>query len=214
MRAVTQNRRMAAAMGISTARIDMLAFGLGSGVAGIAGRRAVADRQRLAQSRPGLHHRQLHGRRVRRGRQSVGHRASARLMIGVANKLLEPLIGAVQGQIVLLIVIILFIQKRPARHLRAQGPRGGSMSAATRPDRPRLHRPPGGGRDPRPGPVAGDAGRARRSTSRPIWCSFSASTSAMRSSPSRSISSGAIAASCRSATAPSSPSAATRWACI
>ena len=37
MRAVTQNRRMAAAMGISTARIDMLAFGLGSGVAGIAG---------------------------------------------------------------------------------------------------------------------------------------------------------------------------------
>ena len=37
MRAVTQNRRMAASMGISTARIDMLAFGLGSGVAGIAG---------------------------------------------------------------------------------------------------------------------------------------------------------------------------------
>jgi urea transport system permease protein len=37
MRAVTQNRRMAASMGISTARVDMLAFGLGSGVAGIAG---------------------------------------------------------------------------------------------------------------------------------------------------------------------------------
>src|SRR5437764_15493719 len=37
MRAVTQNRRMAAAMGISTARVDMLAFALGSGVAGIAG---------------------------------------------------------------------------------------------------------------------------------------------------------------------------------
>ena len=35
------------------------------------------------------------------------------LMIGVANKILEPVIGAVQGQIVLLIVIILFIQKRP-----------------------------------------------------------------------------------------------------
>jgi len=43
MRAVTQNRRMAASMGISTAQIDMLAFGLGSGVAGIAGG-AVADR--------------------------------------------------------------------------------------------------------------------------------------------------------------------------
>jgi urea transport system permease protein len=35
------------------------------------------------------------------------------LMIGVANKILEPVIGAVQGQIVLLIIIILFIQKRP-----------------------------------------------------------------------------------------------------
>ncbi len=37
MRAVTQNRDMAAAMGIPTARIDALTFGLGSGIAGIAG---------------------------------------------------------------------------------------------------------------------------------------------------------------------------------
>ena len=37
MRAVTQNRRMAAAMGIRTPWIDALTFGLGSGVAGMAG---------------------------------------------------------------------------------------------------------------------------------------------------------------------------------
>ena len=45
MRAVTQNRSMAASMGIRTSRIDALTFGLGSGIAGIAGRGAVADRQ-------------------------------------------------------------------------------------------------------------------------------------------------------------------------
>ena len=75
MRAVTQNRRMAAAMGIRTPWIDALTFGLGSGVAGMAGVALIADRQRLAQSRPGLHHRQLHGRGVRRRRQSLGHHA-------------------------------------------------------------------------------------------------------------------------------------------
>ncbi len=73
-----QNRRMAAAMGVSTGRIDMFAFGLGSGDRRRRWRRAVADRQRLAQSRPGLHHRQLHGRGARRRRQSLGHGCSAR----------------------------------------------------------------------------------------------------------------------------------------
>jgi urea transport system permease protein len=58
MRAVTQNRAMAASMGIRTGRVDALTFGLGSGI---------------AEPRAGLHHRQLHGRGVRRRRQSVGH---------------------------------------------------------------------------------------------------------------------------------------------
>ena len=82
-------------------------------------RRADPDRQCLAQSRPGLHHRQLHGRRVRRRRQSLGRRRSAPSALGLANKILEPTIGAVQGQIALLVFIILFIQKRP-RGLFAQ----------------------------------------------------------------------------------------------
>ncbi len=69
MRAVTQNRsRSAAAMGIrSTPWIDALTFGLGPRCRD-GGRGAVADRQRVAQSRAELHHRQLHGRRVRRCR--------------------------------------------------------------------------------------------------------------------------------------------------
>ena len=111
MRAVTQNRRMAAAMGISTAG-STCSLSRSAPGSRDRGRRAVADRQRLAEPRPGLHHRQLHGRGVRRRRQPVGHRAR-RADDRLANKILEPLIGAVQGQIVLLIVIILFIQKRP-----------------------------------------------------------------------------------------------------
>ena len=112
MRAVTQNRRMAAAMGISTARIDMLAFGLGSGVAGIAG---VALSQ-IDNVSPNLGQGYIIDSFMVVVFGGVGNlwgTAFGALMIGLANKLLEPLIGAVQGQIVLLIVIILFIQRRP-----------------------------------------------------------------------------------------------------
>ena len=112
MRAVTQNRGMAAAMGISTARIDMLAFGLGSGVAGIAG---VALSQ-IDNVSPNLGQGYIIDSFMVVVFGGVGNlwgTAFGALMIGLANKLLEPLIGAVQGQIVLLIVIILFIQRRP-----------------------------------------------------------------------------------------------------
>ncbi len=112
MRAVTQNRRMAAAMGISTAKIDMLAFGLGSGVAGIAG---VALSQ-IDNVSPNLGQGYIIDSFMVVVFGGVGNlwgTAFGALMIGFANKLLEPLIGAVQGQIVLLVVIILFIQRRP-----------------------------------------------------------------------------------------------------
>ena len=112
MRAVTQNRRMAASMGISTARIDMLAFGLGSGVAGIAG---VALSQ-IDNVSPNLGQGYIIDSFMVVVFGGVGNlwgTAFGALLIGLANKLLEPLIGAVQGQIVLLIVIILFIQRRP-----------------------------------------------------------------------------------------------------
>src|SRR5271165_5558229 len=112
MRAVTQNRRMAAAMGISTARIDMLAFALGSGVAGVAG---VALSQ-IDNVSPNLGQGYIIDSFMVVVFGGVGNlwgAGAGALMIGVANKILEPLIGAVQGQIVLLVVIILFIQKRP-----------------------------------------------------------------------------------------------------
>ncbi len=112
MRAVTQNRRMAAAMGISTARVDMLAFGLGSGVAGIAG---VALSQ-IDNVSPNLGQGYIIDSFMVVVFGGVGNlwgTALGALMIGVANKILEPVIGAVQGQIVLLVIIILFIQKRP-----------------------------------------------------------------------------------------------------
>ena len=112
MRAVTQNRRMAAAMGVSTARIDMLAFGLGSGVAGIAG---VALSQ-IDNVSPNLGQGYIIDSFMVVVFGGVGNlwgTAFGALLIGLANKLLEPLIGAVQGQIVLLIFIILFIQRRP-----------------------------------------------------------------------------------------------------
>ena len=73
MRAVTQNRRMAASMGIRTPWVDALHLRARLRHRRHRRRGAVADRQRLAQSRPGLHHRQLHGRGVRRRRQSLGH---------------------------------------------------------------------------------------------------------------------------------------------
>jgi urea transport system permease protein len=112
MRAVTQNRRMAAAMGISTGRIDMLAFGLGSGIAGIAG---VALSQ-IDNVSPNLGQGYIIDSFMVVVLGGVGNlwgTLLGALTLGVANKLLEPFVGAVLGKIILLVFIILFIQKRP-----------------------------------------------------------------------------------------------------
>ncbi|MBV9289029.1 MAG: urea ABC transporter permease subunit UrtB [Hyphomicrobiales bacterium] len=112
MRAVTQNRRMSAAMGVSTARVDMLAFALGSGVAGVAG---VALSQ-IDNVSPNLGQSYIVDSFMVVVFGGVGNLwgvAAGALTIGVANKILEPAIGAVQGQIALLVIIILFIQRRP-----------------------------------------------------------------------------------------------------
>ena len=112
MRAVTQNRRMAAAMGISTGRIDMFAFALGSGVAGIAG---VAISQ-IDNVSPNLGQGYIIDSFMVVVLGGVGNlwgTLLGALTLGVANKLLEPVIGAVLGKIALLVFIILFIQKRP-----------------------------------------------------------------------------------------------------
>jgi urea transport system permease protein len=112
MRAVTQNRRMASAMGISTDRIDMLAFGLGSGIAGLAG---VALSQ-IDNVSPNLGQGYIIDSFMVVVLGGVGNlwgTLLGALSLGMANKLLEPLIGAVLAKILLLLFIILFIQKRP-----------------------------------------------------------------------------------------------------
>ena len=112
MRAVTQNRRMASAMGISTGRVDALAFGLGSGIAGIAG---VALSQ-IDNVSPNLGQGYIIDSFMVVVFGGVGNlwgTLVAALALGIANKFLEPLAGAVLGKIAVLVFIILFIQKRP-----------------------------------------------------------------------------------------------------
>jgi urea transport system permease protein len=112
MRAVTQNRQMAASMGIRTARIDALTFGLGSGIAGIAG---VALSQ-IDNVSPNLGQGYIIDSFLVVVFGGVGNlwgTLISAFTLGIANKFLEPFAGAVLGKIVILIAIILFIQKRP-----------------------------------------------------------------------------------------------------
>jgi urea transport system permease protein len=112
MRAVTQNRAMAAAVGIRTARIDALTFGLGSGIAGIAG---VALSQ-IDNVSPNLGQSYIIDSFLVVVFGGVGNlwgTLVGALTLGIANKFLEPFAGAVLGKIAILVLIILFIQKRP-----------------------------------------------------------------------------------------------------
>ncbi|OQW59855.1 MAG: urea ABC transporter permease subunit UrtB [Proteobacteria bacterium SG_bin9] len=112
MRAVTQNRRMAASMGIATSRVDALTFGLGSGIAGIAG---VALSQ-IDNVSPNLGQSYIIDSFMVVVFGGVGNlwgTLVGALTLGVANKFLEPVAGAVLGKIAILVLIILFIQKRP-----------------------------------------------------------------------------------------------------
>jgi urea transport system permease protein len=112
MRAVTQNRRMAAAMGIATSRVDALTFGLGSGIAGIAG---VALSQ-IDKVSPNLGQGYIIDSFMVVVFGGVGNlwgTLVGAFTLGIANKFLEPVAGAVLGKIAILVLIILFIQKRP-----------------------------------------------------------------------------------------------------
>ena len=112
VRAVTQNRNMAACCGVPTGRVDMLAFGLGSGIAGLGG---VALSQ-IGNVGPDLGQSYIIDSFLVVVLGGVGQLAGSVLAafgLGVANKILEPQIGAVLGKILILALIILFIQKRP-----------------------------------------------------------------------------------------------------
>src|SRR5215472_129518 len=112
MRAVTQNRPMASVMGIRTARVDALTFGLGSGIAGMAG---VALSQ-VGNVSPNLGTIYIVDSFLVVVFGGVGNLLGTlvgALSLGIVNKFIEPVAGAVLGKIVVLVAIILFIQRRP-----------------------------------------------------------------------------------------------------
>ena len=112
VRAVTQNRSMAKAMGIRTDWVDAFTFGLGSGIAGIAG---VALSQ-LTNVGPNLGQAYIIDSFMVVVFGGVGNlwgTLFGAMTLGIANKYLEPTTGAVLAKIIVLIFIILFIQKRP-----------------------------------------------------------------------------------------------------
>ena len=112
VRGVTQNRAMASCVGVPTARIDLLAFGLGSGIAGLAG---VALSQ-IGNVGPDMGQGYIIDSFMVVVTGGVGQLAGtvyAALGLGVLSKFLEPHIGAVLTKILVLVLIIAFIQKRP-----------------------------------------------------------------------------------------------------
>ena len=112
VRAVSQNRSMARAMGVRSARVDAMTFGLGSGIAGIAG---VALSQ-LTNVGPNLGQAYIVDSFMVVVFGGVGNlwgTLIGGLGLGIANKVMEPWAGAVLAKILVLVFIILFIQKRP-----------------------------------------------------------------------------------------------------
>jgi urea transport system permease protein len=112
VRAVAQNRSMARAMGIRTDWVDAMTFGLGAGIAGVAG---VALSQ-LTNVGPNLGQSYIVDSFMVVVFGGVGNlwgTLISGLSLGVVNKLLEPLAGAVLGKILVLVALILFIQRRP-----------------------------------------------------------------------------------------------------
>jgi urea transport system permease protein len=112
IRAVTQNRSMAGCVGISTPKIDMIAFGLGSGVAGLAG----CALSQVGNVGPALGQSYIVDSFMVVVLGGVGQLAGtawAALGLGVFNKFLEAWSGAVLAKIAILVFIIVFIQRRP-----------------------------------------------------------------------------------------------------
>jgi urea transport system permease protein len=112
VRAVAQNRNMAKAMGVRTQWVDALTFGLGSGIAGVAG---VALGQ-LTNVGPNLGQQYIIDSFMVVVFGGVGNlwgTLIGGMSLGVVNKVLEPWAGAVLAKIVVLIALILFIQRRP-----------------------------------------------------------------------------------------------------
>jgi urea transport system permease protein len=112
VRGVTQNREMASCVGVPTGRVDTWAFGLGSGIAGLAG----CALTQIGNVGPDLGQAYIVDSFMVVVFGGVGQLAGtvyAALVLGFANKFLESVSGAVIAKIVVLVFIIFFIQRRP-----------------------------------------------------------------------------------------------------
>jgi len=112
VRSVTQNRAMASCMGVNTARIDTMAFSLGAGIAGLAG----CALSQIGNVGPDLGQSYIVDSFMVVVLGGVGQLAGtvyAALGLGLINKLLEGWAGAVLAKIMVLVIVVIFIQKRP-----------------------------------------------------------------------------------------------------
>ncbi|EHR70255.1 urea ABC transporter, permease protein UrtB [Burkholderiales bacterium JOSHI_001] len=112
VRSVTQNRRMAACVGVNTARVDMMAFALGAGIAGLAG----CALSQIGNVGPDLGQSYIVDSFMVVVLGGVGQLTGAvvaALGLGVLSKFLEGMAGAVLAKIMVLVFIVAFIQKRP-----------------------------------------------------------------------------------------------------
>jgi len=112
VRAITQNRAMAACMGIKTKQIDMLTFGLGSGLAGLGGV-ALSQIGNVGPELGQLYIVDSFMVVVVGGVGKIAGSVIAAIGLGTINKVLEPFAGAVLGKIFVLVFVVLFIQRRP-----------------------------------------------------------------------------------------------------
>ncbi|AKC83820.1 hypothetical protein IMCC26134_00860 [Verrucomicrobia bacterium IMCC26134] len=112
VRAVMQNRQMASCIGVKTTHVNMLTFGFGSGLAGLAGA-CLSQLGNVGPSMGQLHIIDAFMVVVSGGVGNILGSVAASLGIGTVDQLLQPVLGAVMGKILVLFAIILFLQWRP-----------------------------------------------------------------------------------------------------
>jgi urea transport system permease protein len=120
IRAVTQNRGMSACLGIATRRVDAFTFGLGTGMAGLAG----CALTQIGNVDPGMGQNYIVDSFLVVVTGGVGKLAGTVISgmgIGSLNKFLEPFLQSVYAKVVLLGLVILFLQRRPSGLFPAKG---------------------------------------------------------------------------------------------
>ena len=120
LRATTQNRAMAGALGVPTRRVDMYTFGLGAGLAGMAGCALSA----IEGVTPNMGNNYIIDSFLVVVTGGVGKLAGAiwaGLGLGMMNKLLEPIFQAVWAKVLILVFVVLFLQRRPSGLFPAKG---------------------------------------------------------------------------------------------